>query len=201
MRHSDQLRPAWAGSACSGRSLPLRAVRLTFPSLLCHTFGSCMPRPLPRRLTSPCRQLAPPTRPPVYGRACPGRGLPHPESAITTRPNHPLPRQDLHLQVRQSPKAAHRHLLFRDGWSVPGSGWPFKAKGGRVVPWQVLGRSAGLLGGRPPAPKAVVASSKAAEGATAAGNGVGAGRPGCNSPSSGCPASRATPPLHRFPWS
>ena len=51
IRQSDELRPAWASSAYSGRSLPLRAVRLTFPSLLCHTMGSCMPRPLPRRLT------------------------------------------------------------------------------------------------------------------------------------------------------
>ena len=51
IRQSDELRPAWASSAYSGRSLPLRAVRLTFPSLLCHTIGSCMPRPLPRRLT------------------------------------------------------------------------------------------------------------------------------------------------------
>ncbi len=48
MRQSDELRPAsafakatadrWACSACSGRSLPSRAVRLTFPSLLWHTF-------------------------------------------------------------------------------------------------------------------------------------------------------------------
>jgi hypothetical protein len=60
------------------------------------------------RLTSPCRQLAPPTRPPVYGRACPGRGLPQPGSAMTTRPNHPLPRQVLHLQVYPRSKAAHR---------------------------------------------------------------------------------------------
>jgi hypothetical protein len=37
MRQSDELRPAWACSACSGRSLPSRAVRLTFPSFLCHT--------------------------------------------------------------------------------------------------------------------------------------------------------------------
>ena len=36
MRQSDELRPAWASSAYSGRSLPLRAVRLTFPSLLGH---------------------------------------------------------------------------------------------------------------------------------------------------------------------
>jgi len=62
-------------------------------------------------LTSPCRQLAPPTCPPVYGRACLGRGLPQPESAITTRPDHPLPRQDLHLRARQRLKAAHRTLL------------------------------------------------------------------------------------------
>jgi len=41
-------------------------------------------------------------------------------------------------------------------------------------PWRVLGRPSGLLGARPPASKAVVASSKAAQGTTAAGNGVGA---------------------------
>jgi hypothetical protein len=70
------------------------------------------PAPLLERLASPCRQLAPPTRPPVYGRACPGRDLPQPGSAMTTRPNHPLPRQDLHLQACQRPKAAHRKLLF-----------------------------------------------------------------------------------------
>ena len=70
------------------------------------------PAPSLERLTSPCRQLAPPTRPPVYGRACLSRGLPQPRSAMTTRPNHPLPRQDLHLQACQSPKAAHRNLVF-----------------------------------------------------------------------------------------
>jgi hypothetical protein len=64
------------------------------------------------RLTSPCRQLAPPTGPPVYGRACPSRSLPQPESAITTRPNHPLPRQDLHLRARQRLKAAHRNWFL-----------------------------------------------------------------------------------------
>jgi len=78
LRQSDELRPGWGSSAYSGWSLPSRAVRLTFPSL-----------------------------PAVYGRACPSRGFPQSESAITTRPNHPLPRQDLHLQVCPSPKAAH----------------------------------------------------------------------------------------------
>ena len=41
MRQSDELRPAWASSAYSGRSLPSRAVRLTFPSLLDHTVHAC----------------------------------------------------------------------------------------------------------------------------------------------------------------
>ena len=41
MRQSDELRPAWACSACSGRSLPSRAVRLTFPSFPCHTVHAC----------------------------------------------------------------------------------------------------------------------------------------------------------------
>ena len=70
------------------------------------------PARLLERLASPRRELTPPTGPPVYGRACPSLGLPQPESAITTRPNHPLPRQVLHLQACQSPKAAHRNLLF-----------------------------------------------------------------------------------------
>jgi hypothetical protein len=83
MRQSGELRPVWACSACSGRSLPFRTVRLTFPSLAV-----------------------------VYGRACPSRGLPQSGSAMTTRPNHPLPRQDFHLQACQRPKAAHRRLLF-----------------------------------------------------------------------------------------
>jgi len=48
-------------------------------------------------------------------------------------------------------------------------------------------------------PKTVVASRRAGQGATAAGNGGRAGHRGCSSPSSGCPASRATRPLHRFP--
>ena len=69
IHQSDELRPAWASSAYSGRSLPWRAVRLTFPSWL----G---------------------------------------QSAIATRPNHPLPRQDFHLQVCSSPKAAHRKLVL-----------------------------------------------------------------------------------------
>src|SRR5450759_2726868 len=42
-----------------------------------------------------------PTDPPVYGRACPSQGLPQPGSAMTTRHNHSLPRQDLHLQACQ----------------------------------------------------------------------------------------------------
>src|ERR1017187_939527 len=41
IRQSDELSPAWASSAYSGRSLPLRAVRLTFPSLLGHTIHTC----------------------------------------------------------------------------------------------------------------------------------------------------------------
>jgi hypothetical protein len=35
-----------------------------------------------------------------------------PESAITPRPNHPLPRQDSPLQAGPRPKAAHKNLLF-----------------------------------------------------------------------------------------
>jgi hypothetical protein len=83
IRQSGELLPAWACSAYSGRSLPSRAARLSFPSLAV-----------------------------VYGRVCPGRGLPQPRSAITTRPNHPLPRRILHLQLCQSPRAAHKNLLW-----------------------------------------------------------------------------------------
>ena len=57
---------------------------------------------------SPPGSFQNPTGPHVYGRACPGRGLPQPESAITTRPNHPLPRRDFHPLACQRPKAAHR---------------------------------------------------------------------------------------------
>ena len=60
------------------------------------------------QLTSPRRRLASPTGQPVYGRACPGPGLPKPRSAITTRPNHLLPRQDFHLLACQRSKAALR---------------------------------------------------------------------------------------------
>jgi hypothetical protein len=61
------------------------------------------------RLTSPRRTLfQSPTGPPVYSRACPSRGLPLPESAITTRPNHLLPRRDSHPLTYQRSKAAHR---------------------------------------------------------------------------------------------
>lgn len=37
---------------------------------------------------------------------------PKPGSAVTARPNHPLPRQDLHLQACQRPKVAHKKSLF-----------------------------------------------------------------------------------------
>ena len=37
---------------------------------------------------------------------------PAPESAITTRPNHPLPSQDFHLRAGRRLEAAHRDLLF-----------------------------------------------------------------------------------------
>ena len=47
-----------------------------------------------------------PTGPPVYGRACPNRSLLQPESAITTRPNHLLPRRDSHPLMYQRTKAA-----------------------------------------------------------------------------------------------
>jgi len=54
---------------------------------------------------SPPTPLAP-TGPPVYSRACPSQGLPQPRSAITTRPNHLLPRRDFHPLACQRTKAA-----------------------------------------------------------------------------------------------
>ena len=62
-------------------------------------------------LTSPRRRPASPTGQPVYGRACPGPGLPEPRSAMTTRPNHLLPRQDFHLLACQRTKAALRSAV------------------------------------------------------------------------------------------
>src|ERR1019366_259855 len=59
------------------------------------------------RLANPRRRLCAADRP-----ARLRQSLPPPGSAITTRPNHPLPRQDLHLQACQRPKAAHRNLVF-----------------------------------------------------------------------------------------
>ena len=78
-RQSDELRPVWLYWLTLAGLCPGRAVRLTFPSLS----G-------------------------VYDRACPSQGLPRTGSAITTRLNHPTPKQDLHLQACQRPKAAHR---------------------------------------------------------------------------------------------
>ena len=43
---------------------------------------------------------------PVYSRACSNEGLPSSESAMTSRLNHLLPRQDLHLLACQRTKAA-----------------------------------------------------------------------------------------------
>ena len=53
IRQSDELRPAWLYRPTLAGLCPCRAVRLTFPSLAV-----------------------------VYGRACPSRGLPRPESAL-----------------------------------------------------------------------------------------------------------------------
>ena len=67
-----------------------------------------------------------------------------------------------------------RHFPFRHGLSVAGQVWPVKvrAKRGRIVSCQVLGRPLGLVGGRPISPrKVVVASRRAGQRATAAGNG------------------------------
>jgi len=48
-------------------------------------------------------------------------------------------------------------------------------------------------------PKVAAVSSRAAQRVAAPGNGGCTGLCGCSSPSSGCPASRAARPLHRFP--
>src|SRR5437867_7600220 len=47
-----------------------------------------------------------PTGQPVYSRACSNEGLPSSKSAMTSRLNHLLPRQDLHLLACQRTKAA-----------------------------------------------------------------------------------------------
>jgi len=47
-----------------------------------------------------------PTGQPVYSRACSSEGLPPSESAMTSRLNQQLPRQDLHLLAFQRTKAA-----------------------------------------------------------------------------------------------
>ena len=77
------------------------------------------------RLTRPRRALLQrPTGPPVYGRACPSRGLPQPESAITTRLNHLLPRRDSHPLACQGSKAAHRIMAGQNhGEPKPNPGW------------------------------------------------------------------------------
>ena len=64
------------------------------------------------RLAKSRRRLCAADRPAPLRQSLPQPGSPRPGSAITTRPNHPLPRQDFHLQACQRPKAAHRNLLF-----------------------------------------------------------------------------------------
>jgi hypothetical protein len=41
IRQSDELRPAWLYQLTLAGLCPSRAVRLTFPSLLCHTVHTC----------------------------------------------------------------------------------------------------------------------------------------------------------------
>ena len=148
--------PSSLALAYSGRFLPSRAVRLTFPSLLCHPLRAChdlypaggstsrdgssvepgslhqnrhgsavqgasspdsegivsrggnlLVRLRPARLLgllSGPRRFA--TGQPIYSRACSSEGLPAPESAMTSRLNHLLPRQDFHLLACQRSKAA-----------------------------------------------------------------------------------------------
>src|SRR5260370_30922210 len=55
-----------------------------------------------------------PTGQPVYSRACSNEGLPSSKSAMTSRLNHLLPRQDLHLLACQRTKAARRVERRRD---------------------------------------------------------------------------------------
>src|SRR5712691_6821327 len=61
-------------------------------------------------LSSP-RRFA--TGQPVYSRACSNEGLPSSKSAMTSRLNHLLPRQDLHLLACQRTKAAPSPHFFR----------------------------------------------------------------------------------------
>src|SRR5437899_8376998 len=61
-----------------------------------------------------------PTGQPVYSRACSNEGLPSSKSAMTSRLNHLLPRQDLHLLACQRTKAALSPHFFNIGsllWS------------------------------------------------------------------------------------
>ena len=63
------------------------------------------------RLARPRRWLAPPTGPPVYGRACPSRGLPQPKSAITARPKS-VERIALDVEVREFRRNRVLRLYF-----------------------------------------------------------------------------------------
>jgi hypothetical protein len=47
-----------------------------------------------------------------FSRACPSRDFPQPKSAVTTRPNYPLPRQDLRLQACAKPKGCTYEIGF-----------------------------------------------------------------------------------------
>src|SRR5438045_9526515 len=82
------------------------------------------------RLTSPRRRCTL-TDPPVYCRACSNRSLPQPESAITTRPNHLLPRRDSHPFMYQRTKAAPEGNKGNeeDNLEVPTGSSDFRQKG------------------------------------------------------------------------
>ena len=66
-------------------------------------------------LSSPRRV---PTGQPVYSRACSNEGLPPSKSAMTSRLNHLLPRQDLHLLACQRTKAALSPHFFNSIWPL-----------------------------------------------------------------------------------
>jgi hypothetical protein len=102
-----------SGSAVSVWPLTgFREVRLTRQQYSRHVAACTFARAADQSPPTPSA----PTGPPVYGRACPGRSLLQPESAITTRPNHLLPRRDSHPLANQRTKAAPEENEGNEGW-------------------------------------------------------------------------------------
>jgi len=102
MRRSDELRAAWASSAYFGRSLPVRAVRLTFPSMLSHTIH-------------PCRDLYPDGGPSSFAGSSLGHASLHRSyhgSAIPRYPPHWLLEKEA-ISGRQSSRNVAAGMLAR----------------------------------------------------------------------------------------